>query len=411
MEVAHSKLESDAAKVKDALVTECRRIKAEEPVRENKKLKKQSQKQWREKTYTHFNNAIGALARQHGVLSGKWLFMPGPDTVDSTWSKIVHSLSSSTGALYKAGGGAWCQTAKVSSDLGDSKTYVICVYVTDSWNKEAVEGVLRILVKDLGLRPTSYKCDANTIIGIDSKHESGIPSSLYKISDFMTKEELDELKKEKQEAFEKNGQAVPKKKTEEEINDFEAYQSSDEEKEPVKKKGGRKPTLSSTAPSVASHGSTASYLENGSSWLSIVHSISSSSGALNKAGGGAWCQSAKVSSQVGDLGNFVICVYVGDSWSREAVGGVLRVLVEGLNLPPENYKIRSFQITSDAALFSKDFIPEEEANALRKSRQDAFDKNGQAVPKKKIEEEINDFIDFESSDEEQEPVGTSLRKA
>lgn len=57
--------------------------------------------------------------------------------------------------------------------------YVICVYCDDSWDKEGVKAAFVALVKDLGLVSQAYKCDANTILGIDSKHPSKIKSSLY----------------------------------------------------------------------------------------------------------------------------------------------------------------------------------------------------------------------------------------
>lgn len=78
---------------------------------------------------------------------------------------------------------------------------VICVYCDDSWDREAVGKVFKVLVEDLNLVSGAYKvsflrstyrprarsshvtvpiqCDANTILGIDSKHASGIRSSLW----------------------------------------------------------------------------------------------------------------------------------------------------------------------------------------------------------------------------------------
>lgn len=78
---------------------------------------------------------------------------------------------------------------------------MICVYCDDSWDREAVGKVFKVLVEELNLVSSAYKvsslgrfsaprgesshknkrmqCDANTILGIDSKHASGIRSSLW----------------------------------------------------------------------------------------------------------------------------------------------------------------------------------------------------------------------------------------
>ncbi|KAL8280144.1 hypothetical protein RQP46_007474 [Phenoliferia psychrophenolica] len=221
----------DGVKLERALTAECERIKAEEPVRENKKLGKQSQKQWREKAYALFNQGVGTVARKHGVLSGKWLYFPSVEYVDGLWSTIVRAIASKDGALAKFGR---VPTAKVSTSATE-RGYVICVYVDDSWDKDAVEGALKILANDLKLTPLSYKCDANTLLGIDSNHPSKIPSSLWKVSDFL---DLAKLKEEAQAKADSKAKAAPKKTAEEEVDDFDAVESEDDE--PVKKKPKKK---------------------------------------------------------------------------------------------------------------------------------------------------------------------------
>lgn len=233
-----AKLIADGAKLEKALLDECERIKKEEPVRANKKLGKQSQKEWREKAYIIFNEGVGALARSTNVLSGKWLLYPTVENIDAYWAKIVYAVGAKDGALAKHSS---CNTAKVaaSPDDGGGQTYVICIYCDDSWDKKAVGEVLEILVKELKLVPSAYKCDANTYLHIDSKHESKIPSSLWKTSDFPSKAEIDadfavetEAKKA---TFEANAKSVKKKTIAEEVDDFDAASSSEDEK-PKKKK-------------------------------------------------------------------------------------------------------------------------------------------------------------------------------
>ncbi|KAM0746795.1 hypothetical protein T439DRAFT_329493 [Meredithblackwellia eburnea MCA 4105] len=240
------KLLEEGKKLEDILLKECERIKAEEPVRENKKSGKRSQKQWREDAYKTFNEGVKDLAKECNILSGKWLFFPGPESVDATWSKVVHSLTSADGALHKH---AKCNVAKVAANThnpeagggsADHPIYCICVYVDDSWDKKAVGEVFEILVKELKLHSQSYKCDANTILGIDSKHKSGIPSSLWKATDIMSKAELDELKNAKKEEstkkFNENAKVAAKKTSaEDEVDGFDEVSSSEDEG-PKKKK-------------------------------------------------------------------------------------------------------------------------------------------------------------------------------
>ena len=83
--------------------------------------------------------------------------------MDSTWSKVVHAIASKDGHLAKHGS---CNTAKVAAYLEPgSETYVICIYCEDSWDKKAVGEVLEIIVKDLRIRPNSYKVRAISSMG------------------------------------------------------------------------------------------------------------------------------------------------------------------------------------------------------------------------------------------------------
>ncbi|GJN90261.1 hypothetical protein Rhopal_003262-T1 [Rhodotorula paludigena] len=183
-----TKFEKAVAPLVDKLTADCAHIKETAPSRANKAKRIRSQKDLREDAYAEFNNGVKQLAQEHGILSGKWLFYPTPEYVDMSWSKIVHALAEDDGALAKTG---VVKTAKVSSKPGDGgKSFVICVYCRDSWDKDGVGKAFKTLVKDLNLISTAYKCDANTIAGIDSKHPSGIKSSLYGRTTFMTAEEI-----------------------------------------------------------------------------------------------------------------------------------------------------------------------------------------------------------------------------
>lgn len=83
-------------------------------------------------------------------------------------------------------------------------SWVICVYCDDSWARDDVGKVLQVLARDLHLHVSAYKTDANvsatrrfliavhkadmhcvrlqSILGIDSKHPTGIKSSKWSVN-------------------------------------------------------------------------------------------------------------------------------------------------------------------------------------------------------------------------------------
>ncbi|GAA5903611.1 hypothetical protein JCM5296_001370 [Sporobolomyces johnsonii] len=232
----HASFEEEGAALVQDLVEECRKIKETAPVRANKKKGLKSQKELREAKHAEFNESVKELAHKHGVLSGKWLFFCGHDTVDSVWGRIVNELAAVDGALAQTGA---VHCAKVSSVAEEGGNYVICVYCDDSWDKDGVATAFKALVQKLRLVSAAYKCDANTILGIDSKHESGIRSSMYGKNDFMTAAEINEAFKETTKAKE-----VKRKTLEEEQAGGDGFDttSESEDDESVKKKAKRAKT-------------------------------------------------------------------------------------------------------------------------------------------------------------------------
>ncbi|KAI5476842.1 translation Initiation factor eIF-4e-like domain protein [Pseudohyphozyma bogoriensis] len=226
------------------LLTECERIKKEEPVRAKKGQK--SQKDCREEAYKKFKDGVEKLAKKCKIISGKWLLYPSPESVDGIWSTVVHSLCLADGALAKHPA---VMTAKVMVGLSEGdRTHVMCVYVKDSWDKEAVKEVWKILSEE-GLSVSAFKPDAYTHLNIDSKHASGIKSSLYTKTDLFTKDEIAAFDKARQEKYDAKskakevkkvvGGAEAEKKKEEELKmdggGFDADSDSEDEK-PKKKK-------------------------------------------------------------------------------------------------------------------------------------------------------------------------------
>ncbi|BGP49542.1 hypothetical protein JCM10450v2_005434 [Rhodotorula kratochvilovae] len=190
-ELADLKFSDEGAVLVDKMMDRLEEIKETAPVRANKSKGLRSQKDLREETHADFHAKVKALAQKHKILTGKWLFYPAPENVDFVWSKLVHAIAEADGVLAKTGAVHCAKVATVLKGDGERSSYVVCVYVDDSWDEKAVGDAFKVLVKDLSMTSQAYKPDALTLLGIDSKHPSGIKVSLYGKTTFMTKEELD----------------------------------------------------------------------------------------------------------------------------------------------------------------------------------------------------------------------------
>ncbi|GAA5832230.1 hypothetical protein JCM5353_008206 [Sporobolomyces roseus] len=228
----NEKFEKEGQALVEELNQTCQEIKeGDAPVRAKKGVK--NQKQLREEAYESFNEKVKILARKHSITSGKWMFFPRAEGVDYQWSKIVKALADADGPLAKTG---FVKSAKVAPIALEGETQLICVYVEDSWDKKAVGKVFETLLEDLQLSSSAFKCDANTILGIDSKHPSGIRSSLYQASEFKSKDEIKAILENKK----SKPVVAPKPRTLEDekalgLGDFDEVSDSDNE-EPVQKK-------------------------------------------------------------------------------------------------------------------------------------------------------------------------------
>ncbi|GAA5825056.1 hypothetical protein JCM11251_006078 [Rhodosporidiobolus azoricus] len=229
----YAAFEKDAEKVMSALDAKLQHVKETAPVRGKKSAGIKSQKELREVEHEKLRTDLEGLAKKHKILSGKWLFFRTDDLVDAVWDKIVKAIALEDGPLAKTG---VVSTAKVSAFVEEGAkdpNHVICVYVNDSFDKDAVKQAFKVLVEDLGLVSSAYKADAYTIAGIDSNRPGGgFRSSLYSKTTFMKQEEIDEALKSGSKAKE-----VKKKTAEEEAaagaNDGfdEASDKSSEEEE------------------------------------------------------------------------------------------------------------------------------------------------------------------------------------
>ncbi|KAJ9293102.1 hypothetical protein DTO271G3_8046 [Paecilomyces variotii] len=118
--------------------------------------------------------SLFALARETGVVSGKWMLFPTADHVDEVWAAVAQATANDELGV----------AAKVATDNGSGGGRLVAIYTRDYDDKKDVKRVLERLV-ELGLvdrgstRPIYYKCDAYTYLDIKSTNQYGLKASLY----------------------------------------------------------------------------------------------------------------------------------------------------------------------------------------------------------------------------------------
>lgn len=119
--------------------------------------------------------SLFALARETGVVSGKWMLFPTTDNVDEIWAAVAEATANDELGV----------SAKVATDDGSGTGRLVAIYTHDYDDKEDVKRVLEKLI-ELGLvdsgsatRPIYYKCDAYTYLDIKSTNPYGLRASLY----------------------------------------------------------------------------------------------------------------------------------------------------------------------------------------------------------------------------------------
>ncbi|KAI0629039.1 hypothetical protein C8Q77DRAFT_331554 [Trametes polyzona] len=163
------------------------------PIRSNKKKGLKSKKELREEVQHEATEKLGDIAKKHKYVAGKWLVFAPPDRVDAIWSSISNSLVSGPLSHSKA------YRAKVAtSPQNETPNYshLVCIYVPDVYDEPAVTEVMKVLLRHHGLNLMGVKSNLYTAIGIDSKHPSGIPSTVWKNTALMKDTEIKALKDE-----------------------------------------------------------------------------------------------------------------------------------------------------------------------------------------------------------------------
>ncbi|KAF9268639.1 hypothetical protein L218DRAFT_521664 [Marasmius fiardii PR-910] len=196
---------TEAAEVLKTVSAKVESVKNDEsiPLRSNKKTGAMSKKEVREQLQVEAAEKFKEIAQRYGYVGGKWLIFAPHDKVDMIWSNLAKSLIEGPLATTAA------YVTKVStSPENDSPNYqhVICMYIPDVYDKDLVTKVMKVLLRNHGCSLSGVKSDMYTILGIDSKHPSGIQSTIWKNAALMKDSDMKALRDE----FYAELQAAPK---------------------------------------------------------------------------------------------------------------------------------------------------------------------------------------------------------
>ncbi|KAG7091084.1 hypothetical protein E1B28_010140 [Marasmius oreades] len=174
----------EAAEVLKTVTETIESVKNDEsiPLRSNKKTGAKSKKEVREQLQAEAADQFKQIAQKYGYVGGKWLIFAPHDKVDLIWSNLAKSLIEGPLAVTNA------YVTKVStSPENDIPNYqhVICMYVPDVYDKNSVTEVMKVLLRNHGCTLSGVKSDMYTCLGIDSKHPSGMQSTIWKNSALM----------------------------------------------------------------------------------------------------------------------------------------------------------------------------------------------------------------------------------
>lgn len=123
---------------------------------------------------------ILSLAKEAGMLSGKWMLFPNEEDASDIWKRVATAVIE--GKLGTA--------AKIATDDDGKGSRLICIYTKDFSDEADVKRVLQEIQK-LKLLPVDegrsiyYKCDAYTHLDIRSQNEYGLTASLYASNDVL----------------------------------------------------------------------------------------------------------------------------------------------------------------------------------------------------------------------------------
>lgn len=163
------------------------------PVRANKKKGTKSKKELREAVQSEATQKLKDISVKNGFISGKWLIFAPSDKVDLVWSTIANSLISGPLASTSAFS---AKVATCPQNETPNYSHVLCLYIPDVYDQSEVVEIMKILLRKHGMNLMGVKSNLYTAIGLDSKHASGIPSTVWKNTMLLADTESKKLKEE-----------------------------------------------------------------------------------------------------------------------------------------------------------------------------------------------------------------------
>ncbi|KAJ7350466.1 hypothetical protein DFH08DRAFT_861537 [Mycena albidolilacea] len=160
------------------------------PARSSKKTGAKGKKEVREEVQAEATEKFKDIAIKHGFVSGKWLSFAPADKVDVIWASLAKSLVE--GPL--AATSAFRVKVATSPENGNASQHLICIYIPDVYDKDAVTEVMKVLLRNHGMNLSGVKSNMYTALGIDSKHPSGLQSTTWKTTAILSDSESKALK-------------------------------------------------------------------------------------------------------------------------------------------------------------------------------------------------------------------------
>lgn len=161
------------------------------PTRANKKKGIKSKKELREEAQQEATEKLKDVSERHGFVSGKWLIFAPADKVDLIWSTVATSLIE--GPLSKTSA-TLTKVATSPKNEQPNHQHLLCLYLPNVYDKDSVTEVMKILLRNHGLNLSGVKSNLYTEMGLDSKHPSGIQSTVWRNNSLMKDTEIKELK-------------------------------------------------------------------------------------------------------------------------------------------------------------------------------------------------------------------------
>jgi len=117
------------------------------------------------------------VAVEQRYTSGKWMLFLNPTIADDVWADIARATA--TGLLG-------C-SSKIAPTKGSRKHPLCCVYVANFADRFEIQRVLvalQALLEKYNLSVAAgFKLDAFTMLGINSRHQLGLPPIIYSVAD------------------------------------------------------------------------------------------------------------------------------------------------------------------------------------------------------------------------------------